>query len=348
MTASSLSSPATGGGAPKISVLVPTYNYARYLPQAIESLLAQDYTDYEILLSDDASGDDSAEIIRHYATRSPRIRFQLHTTNQGMVANWNWCLRQARGDYVKFCFGDDLLTTTDALSRYAALLDEHPNAVLAGSARLLLNSQSQVTGAWDDFVAGASAGTWTIAQCLRQRRNLLGEPTAVIFRRAAASRGFDPGFRQVVDWEMWCHLLLTGDFVYTPKPLCGFRRHAMQQTAVNRQTREGDWETITLLERYLAQPALHPHLRPDSLAHRQILYRQIYYTHKAASIVLARRMPWHWRAVCWCLHRIARPCENLQRKCGRWRSAWSQKRGRPQSTQIPLAGASRRAPALAS
>ena len=96
--------------APKISVLVPTYNYARYLPQTIESILRQTHSNFELLISDDASTDGSAEIIRHYADRDSRIRFMIHPTNLGMVANWNWCLQQARGDYVKFVFGDDLLT----------------------------------------------------------------------------------------------------------------------------------------------------------------------------------------------------------------------------------------------
>ena len=67
---------------PKISVLIPTHNYARYLPEAIESVLAQDFTDYELLVSDDASTDNSADIICRYAARDPRIRaeFQRRAT----------------------------------------------------------------------------------------------------------------------------------------------------------------------------------------------------------------------------------------------------------------------------
>ena len=84
---------------PSISILLPTYNYARFLPEAIESVLAQDWTDYELLISDDRSTDGSAAIIAAYAARDPRIRFQLQPVNLGMVANWNWCLSQARGEY---------------------------------------------------------------------------------------------------------------------------------------------------------------------------------------------------------------------------------------------------------
>jgi len=70
---------------PKVSVLVPTYNYARFLPEAIESILAQEFTDYELIVSDDASTDDSADIIRPYAARDSRIRAEFHPANLGMV-----------------------------------------------------------------------------------------------------------------------------------------------------------------------------------------------------------------------------------------------------------------------
>ena len=72
---------------PKISVLIPTYNYARFLPAAVESVLAQDFREFELLISDDASTDGSAEVIRSYAERDSRIRFRLHTANLGMVKN---------------------------------------------------------------------------------------------------------------------------------------------------------------------------------------------------------------------------------------------------------------------
>ena len=100
---------------PKVSVLIPTFRYARFLPAAVDSVLAQEFRDFELLISDDASGDGSAEIIRSYAARDPRIRFHIHPGNIGMVSNWNWCLGEARGDHVKFLFGDDCLVSRLAL-----------------------------------------------------------------------------------------------------------------------------------------------------------------------------------------------------------------------------------------
>jgi ADP-heptose:LPS heptosyltransferase/glycosyltransferase involved in cell wall biosynthesis len=306
---------------PKVSVLVPTFNYARYLPETIESVLAQDFTDIEIIVSDDASTDNSAAVIRHYAARDPRIRFQLHPANLGMVANWNWCLQQARGDYVKYLFGDDCLASRHALGRMVAMLETHPTATLAASARLILDENSEVTGLWDELRAtGLLNGPQAVAHCLRTNRNLIGEPSVVMFRRVAASRGFNPSLRQIVDLEMWFHLLLQGDIAYTTEPLCVFRCHAGQQTAVNRESQVGDLEMVQLLTHYLDNPAFR--IRLSLLSYRRILFRSLYYLQKKtsahpdfarAALHLQTQLPQHWRIFCWLLHRVARPFENMDR-----------------------------------
>lgn len=333
MDQSSSRRPAQDYRPPKISVLIPSYNYARFLPQTIESVLAQDHESFEILISDDASSDGSAEIIRHYADRCPKIRFHLHTTNQGMVANWNWCLSHAHGEYVKFCFGDDLLATTDALSRYAAMLDDNPGAALAGSSRLLIDDNSQITGLWDDHPTGVHDGPECIARCLSSRKNLIGEPTSVMFRRARAARGFDMTLCQIVDLEMWFHLLLSGQLVYTSKPLCCFRRHSAQQTAINKQARVGERELLALMDRYIDHPALQRIFRPDSFAHRQMLFRHSYYAQKASRALVARRLPAHWFWICWSLHKISRPYKNLRRKLRIWTHAIMTAAMRPPTIQ---------------
>ena len=235
--------------APAISVLIPTYNYGRFLPQTIESILRQDFDDYELILSDDCSSDQTAAVLGAYADRDPRLRIQRHPQNLGMVPNWNWCLHQARGRYIKYVFGDDLLAHPSALSRLKNLLDENPRASLAASARITLDDTSAVTGIWDDLgTSGLVSGPRTIQQCLRRSLNLPGEPSSVIFRREQALRAFDPAFRQLVDLEMWMHLLTQGDFAYIAEPLCCFRIHGQQQTAVNRQNQIGVLELPSLLE----------------------------------------------------------------------------------------------------
>ncbi|HVS53446.1 MAG TPA: glycosyltransferase [Opitutaceae bacterium] len=307
---------------PKVSVLLPTYNYARFLPEAIESVLAQDFTDFELLISDDASRDDSAAVIRRFAARDPRIRVRIYSENIGMVANWNACLRQARGDYIKFIFGDDCFMRPDALGRMVAQLDATPEAVLVASARTILDAHSRVVTIWNDWRApGFHRGAEVIRRCLREDRNLIGEPSAVLFRRAAAQRGFDPQFRQVVDLDMWLHLLRGGDFVYLAEPLCAFRQHEEQQTAVNRRANVGPLECLALLARYLDELRLTPG-GERTFAASHLLFERLYYSRKhaprtptlvAAEASVRERLGRFGYGVHWSWHRFTKPWLNLRR-----------------------------------
>jgi glycosyltransferase involved in cell wall biosynthesis len=330
---------------PKVSVLLPTYNYARFLPEAIESVLAQDFADFELIVSDDASTDDSAAIIRAYAARDPRIRAHFQEKNLGMVGHWNWCLGQARGEYIKFLFGDDRLVSPRALSRLSALLDGEPSATLAVSARIILDEQSRAVEIWDELgAAGLQPGREVIVRCLRRDRNLIGEPSAVMFRRAAGRRGFDPAWRQLVDQEMWFHLLAAGNLAYEPEPLCAFRRHAAQQTVVNRDSHVSSEETLVILARYLDDFSATVNVPLESFAIRRLLFNAIYYSRKnsrkdaartpavvaAEEKLLARLTPrWYGRCLAW--HRLTKPLVNLARTL--------RPRGEPGRRPLPAAPA---------
>jgi len=302
---------------PKVSVLIPTYNYARYLPEAIESVLQQEFADFEVLIADDCSTDHSAAIIQDFARRDSRIRYQFHSPNMGMVANWNWCLQQARGDYVKYLFGDDRLAGPQSLGTLVAALDAAPTATLAASARYVLDEQSRIVDLWNPLSTGLHRGAAVIMQCLAQDQNLIGEPTAVMFRRHQGQRGFHPAYRQLVDLEMWFHLLESGDLVYIAEPLCCFRRHSRQQTVVNERDRVGQYEGLQLLATYAAKPGL----SKEALL-RHALFIQVYHARKARrrdprrfalAQPLQRQLGWPWYLVYWVRRRLTQPFKNLRR-----------------------------------
>jgi len=239
---------------PTLSVLIPTYNYARFLPEAIESVLAQDYPDLELLIVDDCSSDNTAEVVGPYCLRDPRVQLTVHPTNLGMVNNWNYCLERARGPCIKFLFGDDKLCHPQALARLAAMLRKNPSATLAASARVVLNERSEAVDLWRPLAQGSHDGRKIIAACLMENgRNLVGEPSAVMFRKNDARRGFDPQYRQIVDMEMWFHLLDKGDLAYTREPLCAFRCHPRQQSERNEESGLGTREH-SFFYGYAAQP----------------------------------------------------------------------------------------------
>jgi len=251
---------------PAISVLIPCYNQARYLAQTLESVLAQKNVNLEVIVSDDASTDGTAAIAEHFASTDPRVRFKHHTQNLGMAGNWNWGLAQARGEFIKYVFGDDYLTSPGSLEQLLAPLLADPHVTLSTSARQIVDANAKLVTTTQDFSNTCILpGSDVITRCLLENRNLIGEPSAVLFRRAAA-RPFDARYRQLIDLELWFHLLNQGDFAYIDRPLCAFRQHALQQTSINRPTRVGQFEGITLFAHY--RPLLETYLRNGGSRHR--------------------------------------------------------------------------------
>jgi glycosyltransferase involved in cell wall biosynthesis len=102
---------------PKISVCIPAYNNESFIAEAIESVLAQSFGDFELLVIDDCSLDRTRQIVASFATRDSRIVLLENSRNLGMVHNWNRCLKVARGEFIKFLFGDDLLSAPNALEK---------------------------------------------------------------------------------------------------------------------------------------------------------------------------------------------------------------------------------------
>ena len=237
---------------PKVSVCIPVYNSAAYLAPAVESALAQCYESFEILIVDDCSTDGSAEIATGFAGRDGRVRFVPNSINLGMVKNWNHCLELARGEYIKFLFGDDLLSSPHNLERLAGVLDRHPEVRLACSYRSLIDDNGHVTAERGFTPTGRPVpGLLAIRDCLIAAKNYIGEPSVVMFRKQQARRGFHNGYRQMVDLEMWFYLLMEGDLWCEREPLAAFRHHPEQQTVKNAEELIHLEETLRLYDAYL-------------------------------------------------------------------------------------------------
>lgn len=242
---------------PLVSICIPTYNYGRYIGEAIESVLGQDFDDCEIIIIDDCSDDETSNIITRYIKTSTLIKYFRNERNVGMVNNWNLCLEAAKGKYIQFLFADDKLCASDSIRTMYASLEANKEAVMVCSARLVIDDKSKPTGTWSCFKNDALVlGHEMIYQCLLEQRNIIGEPTAVMFRKEKGQRGFDPSYRQLVDLEMWLYLLSTGDLVYINKPLVAFRQHEKQQSQVNSQTNVPLHEMAMLTTRYFINTSL--------------------------------------------------------------------------------------------
>ena len=140
---------------PKVSVIIPAYNAARYLPEAIDSVLTQTYQDCEIILVDDGSTDDTAEVVSRYGTRVTYVQ----QSNQGVGAARNTGIDLARGDYLVFQDADDVLLP-GKLEVQASFLDQHPDvdAVFSDICPVLARFCRAGTASGVSFGAATEAG----------------------------------------------------------------------------------------------------------------------------------------------------------------------------------------------
>ena len=255
---------------PRVSVCIDVFNYAEFLPRAIESVLEQTMTDFELIVCDDCSTDDSFAIAEQYAARDRRIRPHRNVANQGMIGNRNVALSMARAEYVKFVHADDFLCSKDALERMYRRITANPAASVVACGMQFVRADGTVSGKSgspfpsDRFIAGTSV----ITECLRQQKNLLGGPSSVLFRKSRTGRGFDPAYFHAADLEMWFHLLEQGCFAYLPEALTAYRWHPNQQTEKDRATLSQANDQRNMLATYLHQSyvRLRPWLK-DYLLH---------------------------------------------------------------------------------
>jgi glycosyltransferase involved in cell wall biosynthesis len=128
---------------------MPVYNGERYLASAIEASLGQSYTDFELILSDNASTDSTAEICREYARRDARVRYVRNSTNIGMAGNYNSAFRQSVGEYFRWAAGDDLFAP-ESLERCVQVLDREPEVVLCYPRTVMIDEHGNRIGEYDD------------------------------------------------------------------------------------------------------------------------------------------------------------------------------------------------------
>ncbi|WP_153559150.1 glycosyltransferase [Roseimaritima sediminicola] len=243
---------------PSISVVVPNYNHARYLPARLDSVYAQRDVDFEVLLLDDASTDHSLEVLRRYADR-PHTRLLVNQTNSGSpFAQWNRGVELARGQYVWLAESDDL-ASADLLRRLADLLDRHPEAALAYCRSIKIDAEDRADGPiendvfrgtdcaqrWDhDF---SSDGDEEIGRYL-YFQNTIPSASAVLFRRDRyrAAGGADPGYRIAGDWLQWIRILAGQRLCYTSEPLSQSRMHVQSQRSSTAYSGRRELESLSV------------------------------------------------------------------------------------------------------
>lgn len=199
-----------------VSVVIPCYNYGHFLPDAVASVLDQQGVDLRVLIIDDASQDDSAEVARRIAASDPRVEVYVHAVNRGNLRTYNeGILDWADGDYTLNLSADDRLTP-GALSRAADLLDAHPEVSFVYGHPLHFEHHKPLPvprttpRGWSIW-----NGSWWIERQFRLAHSCITSPEVVV-RTSVQKKvgGYDLRLPHSGDVEMWMRLALYGDVGY--------------------------------------------------------------------------------------------------------------------------------------
>lgn len=209
---------------PRVSVLMPVRNGEAWLAAAIDSVLAQTLSDFELLVIDDGSTDRTAEIIAAYVARDARIR-PLPQASLGLVAALNNGLTQARGDLIARLDADDLAGPARLATQVAAM-DANGRLVLLGSWAEIIDSDGHVTGRL------TPESDPQMLRALLHRTNPIIH-SSIMMRTDAARRsgGYRAAFEAAEDYDLWLRLSEQGDIGILPLALVSYREHGGNVTA---------------------------------------------------------------------------------------------------------------------
>lgn len=225
----------------KVSVCVPSYNNADEVKRLMDSVVMQEYKDYEVNISDDSTNDEIAELVREYS--EVRLNYVHNQKPLGHIFNWNAAIKMAKGEYIKIMFSDDWFTDKDSLGKFAAMLDDAPEVLLAfsGSRQVELYGQAgenvqHVTSEHKLSLYDRYASADYIAGLRQDYRRLflsnqIGAPSATIYRRGAKLALFDEQSNWASDMFLYFDLLQNNsNFAYTREPLIAIGVHENQYT----------------------------------------------------------------------------------------------------------------------
>jgi glycosyltransferase involved in cell wall biosynthesis len=270
-------------GAPFVSVCVPTYNGELYLSECLESVLAQTYEDFELLIVDDGSADKTLAIVEAYAKRDRRVRLVKNETNLGLAPNWNRCVEISKGEWIKFVFQDDIIAPT-CLNEMIAAADSSAEMVVCRRDIIFDEKTEDLQEGYLKYLDKISlenifrgkehipTDEFCDAVIDHLGLNFIGEPTSTLLNRSLFYRFgiFNPYLIQLCDLEFWIRVAVNVGLAYVPETLATFRVHQSATSVINRE--EHKFRTRTLDNLILLHEfAFHPLYAPLRSAGRRRL-----------------------------------------------------------------------------
>ncbi len=220
---------------PTVTLGIPAYNAAPFLEHCLLSACHQTYPNFEIVVIDDGSTDNTIEIAQSVQNRFPHLPFRLlrNERNLGMAGNWNRILDTAQGDYVKILCADDSIHP-DCIELQAQALQQDASLSLVTSPWELIGPRNRRLFIRTPLPTGRKIlGDQAIRQCLSNLDNRIGQPSGTLFRLcdARACGYFSLDYTYYTDFEYWLRLLQRGHLYCCPKAVFSFRLHGISGTA---------------------------------------------------------------------------------------------------------------------
>lgn len=211
-----------------VSICIPVYNGGGFIDETIRSILAQTYEDFELVVVDNVSSDDTLERLERHAAADQRVRVVDTDEHVGAIGNFRRATAFCTGRYVKLVCADDTLTPA-CLQRQVDALEAYSSASIVASRRAIVDETGRVLLRHHGLhgMRGLIPGGKAIAQCIRGGTNLIGEPAAVLMRSEALAQtgSWSDTWPYMTDLELWFRLLHHGDLVALADSLATFRVH---------------------------------------------------------------------------------------------------------------------------
>lgn len=206
----------------KVSVMMPAFNAEAFIAQALDSILAQDYENLEVVVCDDASKDGTADIILDYARRYPgKVKAIVNEKNLGVTSNCNLSLDYCDGDFVSLFAGDDLMLP-GKISKQVAALESRPDAVLCYHPVEIFNSDTDECLFVTNQLPREDVNNF---DDMLLKGGIPGGCSIMVRRTAIPAGGYDHRLKTVSDWLFFLEISLNGPVIKVPEVLGRYRKH---------------------------------------------------------------------------------------------------------------------------
>jgi glycosyltransferase involved in cell wall biosynthesis len=210
---------------PRVSVIMLSYNHEKFIAEAIESVLNQDFDDFELIIVDDFSTDSSKQIIQEYAAHDSRLRVILHEANRGIAKTANDGIAAAKGKFLAVIASDDVWMK-DKLRKQLAVLESNEDLIVHAEGRVIDEKSYSVGLSWTELLKRRVSKSGDIFLDLVIGPEAIFGSTVLYKRENQGSILFDERLIYVNDWKFYLDLAAKYEFYYVDEPLAQYRIHA--------------------------------------------------------------------------------------------------------------------------